>query len=240
MSELIVVRHGQASLFADDYDVLSPLGERQARLLGEHWSRVDLTPGELCSGPARRQIGTARLAAEAAAQGGSPWPEARTLPGFDEHDAFGLIKAALPGLIAQQPELGQLLAQTRDESLPPAERSGRFQILFEAVMGRWLRGELEVEGNETWPEFRERVAGGLRELLAEPGRSRRVALFTSVGPIAVLLHVGLDLPVERAFQTAWRIRNASVTRFLFRADELTLDSFNTLEHLPDPSTHTHR
>ena len=107
-------------------------------------------------------------------------------------------------------------------------------------MGRWLAGELDIEGIESWPEFRDRVSGALQELLAKPGHARRVAVFTSVGPIAVLLHVGLDLPVSRAFQTAWRIRNASVTRFLFRQAQLTLDSFNTLEHLPDPDTHTHR
>lgn len=240
MSELLVVRHGQASLFADDYDVLSDLGERQSRLLGEHWARVDVTPTELCTGPARRQVGTARLAAEAAAGAGVTWPEPRTLPGFDEHDAFGLIKAALPGMIAERPELGKLLAEARDESVPAARRSSRFQLVFEAVMGRWLAGELEIEGIERWPDFRDRVSGALGGLLAVPGRARRVAVFTSVGPIAVLLHVGLDLPVSRAFQTAWRIRNASVTRFLFREDQLTLDSFNTLEHLPDPDTHTHR
>ena len=39
MSSLALVRHGQASLFADDYDILSPLGEAQARHLGDHWAR---------------------------------------------------------------------------------------------------------------------------------------------------------------------------------------------------------
>jgi broad specificity phosphatase PhoE len=37
MSTLILVRHGQASAFEDNYDRLSSLGERQARLLGESW-----------------------------------------------------------------------------------------------------------------------------------------------------------------------------------------------------------
>ena len=39
MSLLTLVRHGQASFFQEDYDQLSPLGEQQARLLGEHWVR---------------------------------------------------------------------------------------------------------------------------------------------------------------------------------------------------------
>ena len=39
MSMLTLVRHGQASLFADNYDELSLLGQTQARLLGEFWAR---------------------------------------------------------------------------------------------------------------------------------------------------------------------------------------------------------
>ena len=42
MSRLILVRHAQASFFADSYDQLSPLGESQARALGEHWSRLGI------------------------------------------------------------------------------------------------------------------------------------------------------------------------------------------------------
>ena len=35
MSELVLVRHGQASFFSDDYDQLSPLGELQSQTLGQ-------------------------------------------------------------------------------------------------------------------------------------------------------------------------------------------------------------
>ena len=37
MSTLALVRHAQASFFADNYDQLSPVGEQQARLLGQYW-----------------------------------------------------------------------------------------------------------------------------------------------------------------------------------------------------------
>ena len=36
MSKLYFFRHGQASLGADNYDVLSPLGEEQALALGKY------------------------------------------------------------------------------------------------------------------------------------------------------------------------------------------------------------
>ena len=36
MGQLLLVRHGQASFGADDYDVLSPTGWEQGRRLGAH------------------------------------------------------------------------------------------------------------------------------------------------------------------------------------------------------------
>ena len=38
MAQLFLVRHGQASYGAADYDRLSELGWRQARWLGEHFA----------------------------------------------------------------------------------------------------------------------------------------------------------------------------------------------------------
>ena len=34
MASILMVRHGQASFGAEDYDQLSPLGQRQADLMG--------------------------------------------------------------------------------------------------------------------------------------------------------------------------------------------------------------
>ena len=50
MSSLYLVRHGQASFLADDYDVLSPLGEEQARQLGRYWARIGLRVDEVIAG----------------------------------------------------------------------------------------------------------------------------------------------------------------------------------------------
>ena len=38
----------------------------------------------------------------------------------------------------------------------------------------------------------------------------------------------------------WVIKNASLTELLFSAGKITLASFNTLPHLPDPAEHTFR
>ncbi|MCF8967887.1 histidine phosphatase family protein, partial [Pseudomonas carnis] len=36
MGSIYLIRHGQASFGADDYDVLSPIGVEQAQVLGRH------------------------------------------------------------------------------------------------------------------------------------------------------------------------------------------------------------
>src|SRR5690606_41408651 len=61
---LLLVRHGQASFGTDDYDVLSSVGEEQARLLGRALAGV--TPDLVVHGELRRQRETAVIAAEAA------------------------------------------------------------------------------------------------------------------------------------------------------------------------------
>ena len=59
VGSIYLIRHGQASFGADDYDVLSPTGIRQAEILGDHL--LNLTPGildlgELLEAPALRGL----------------------------------------------------------------------------------------------------------------------------------------------------------------------------------------
>ena len=65
MGQILLVRHGQASLFADNYDELSVLGREQARLLGEFWARRRIDFDEVYCGPRARQRQTAELAGAA-------------------------------------------------------------------------------------------------------------------------------------------------------------------------------
>ena len=74
MSNLYVVRNGQASFFAEDYDQLSLIGETQARLLGEFWARRNVVFDAVVTGPCRRHVETARLVGQAYEAAGLAWP----------------------------------------------------------------------------------------------------------------------------------------------------------------------
>lgn len=223
-----------------DYDELSEQGRAQATALGEHLAASGYRFDAVYTGPARRHHDTAALAAEAVRAAGLPWPDAQELPLLDEHDAFGLFRVASD--LKDEPELvAELEALSRTTTL--AERSVAFQRVFEQLMTRWLQGRLEPEGVETWPQFRERVLAGLQHIVgrASEGSGSRVLAFSSVGPLAVLLQRALATDDVASFRTAWRLRNASLTSFVFDGrGRVTLDGFNALPHLPRPRTWTFR
>ena len=80
MSRLILVRHSQASFFADNYDRLSPLGEQQARALGEHWVKLGIGFDEVIVGPRERQIETEQIVRSVYEANGRPWPRPKSAP----------------------------------------------------------------------------------------------------------------------------------------------------------------
>ena len=237
MSVLTLVRHAQASLFAANYDELSDLGREQSRLLGQYWARqIDFD--EVYCGPRLRQQQTAEIVGAVYSQAGRRWPEPVVLPELDEYDFASLLRHLAPVLSDQDAAFAELLARhRRDESGP--DRSRNFQKMFEALTLYWATVAVAVEGIEAFPAFRERVAHGLRRVTQAPGSGRRVALFTSAGFIGTAVRLALDAPDRTALEVNWRVRNCSLTEFVFTRNRFTLDSFNAIPHLEGPALLTY-
>jgi broad specificity phosphatase PhoE len=232
---LVLVRHGQASLFTDNYDRLSPLGEQQARLLGEHWKKLGEAFDEVITGPRQRQIDTARIVAET--MGTLPSP--RVVEHFDEMHAEELLRKKLPELSLQHASLRALIADLSSTSDRAGQLKG-FQRVFEAVMGMWIRGEIDAPEVESWQAFCARVASGIGSLRAGDARGRRVVAFTSAGTIAAAMRSALDLSDEKMLDLAGVIHNASITELAFTRTRLTPMTFNALPHILDRSLITSR
>lgn len=81
MPVVFLVRHGQASMHAEDYDVLSELGREQARIVGDELRRRGLRTPLVITGSLRRQRDTA---AEALPEFGTPVLDER----WDESEAL--------------------------------------------------------------------------------------------------------------------------------------------------------
>jgi broad specificity phosphatase PhoE len=239
MSSLMLVRHAQASFFADDYDRLSEVGRAQASLLGQHWVRRGLVVDEVYTGPRCRQQQTAELAGVVYGQAGARWPEPVVFPEFDEYDLVGLLHVLAPELARQDRAFAELMARYHQSEDDPS-RARNFQKAFEALTGHWVTAGHLLTGLETWPAFRARVQRGMRRILERPGHGRRVAVFTSGGFIGTAVQLALDSPDRMALEMSWRIRNCALTEFVFTRERLTLDGFNAVPHLEKPELWTYR
>jgi broad specificity phosphatase PhoE len=239
MSRLILVRHAQASFFADSYDQLSPLGESQARALGEHWMRHGLAFDEIVVGPRQRQIQTEQIVRAVYNANGATWPTAEVQPEFDEHGVDQLLGSPLEKLLQAHPALQPLAADYRQAAVPE-QIQRTFQRLFEAVGHLWCSGAPGTESIESWNSFYSRVESGLRRVLERPGRNRTIGVFTSVGNITATLCFVLGCTPSKALELGWRLRNCSVTELIFSGNRITLDHLNDMAHLTDRDTWTFR
>src|SRR5947209_16295625 len=96
MSSLTLVRHAQASFFADDYDQLSAIGQQQSRLLGEFWVRGGLHIDDVYAGPRQRHQQTAMAVATVFEQAGLRFPQPVVLRELDEYDLRGVMNCLAP------------------------------------------------------------------------------------------------------------------------------------------------
>jgi broad specificity phosphatase PhoE len=164
VGQIVLVRHGQASWGAADYDVLSALGERQSAATGA--LLAGLRPDAVVHGAMRRQRRTAEVLAGAAG-----WDVVPTLDAdWDEMDHLGVLDA-----------------QPRDFDGEPDAR--QFQAWFEKATARWLSGEHDADYRESWSVFGDRVLAALDRVA-----DGTTVVVTSGGPVSVVVAALLGSP----------------------------------------------
>jgi broad specificity phosphatase PhoE len=213
MSTLTVVRHGQARPFDSNPDQLSELGQEQARRLASYWKQTGVVFDEAWSGSLTRQKQTAELAISQPIQISGDW---------NEYDAGGIVRHYAPPYEFEE----------------GADRNRKFQKVFEPAMLSWIAAE-QHPTVETWAAFRDRVLRGLRQIQDGPP-NRSVVLFTSGGPISVLVQTAIGAAERSFLEVNWRVKNCSITEFTFSKDRLSLDTFNSTPHLDTPGLRTFR
>lgn len=216
MASLYLVRHGQASFGADNYDVLSDLGGRQCRLLGEWWKERGFAPERVFAGPMHRH----QQSLQAFSAGLGRALDFSVLPGVAEFDHENVLEVYQPEFVDKAAIL-RFLADT------PQPRQA-FHKIFTAAIERWHDGRYDSEYKEAWPVFRQRVLAAFDELRKDGGDA---IVFTSGGTISVMVQAVLGLDDARCFALNGITVNSSVTRLLYRAEETTLHHFNNTAHL---------
>lgn len=232
MGSIYLIRHGQASFGAEDYDVLSSMGERQSELLGSHLAQTGLRLDRAVSGSLFRQSHTGRLVLQQLLDA----PALQTDPAFNEFDAEGVIHALLPALQPYEPKAVEIMRNA-------AHNRAEFQRLFVRLLETWIAGDYDAPALQSWQAFLDQVRGGLERLLAGATSREQIAVFTSGGTITALLHLLTGMPVSSAFAMNWQIVNTSLSCLKFQGERVTLASFNSHAHLQllnTPSLITYR
>lgn len=215
---LLLVRHGQASYGAADYDNLSERGQLQSRRLGEWLVRGGHRFGVVVVGGMRRHRQTAEGIAEAFAARGLSLPAPVADDGFAEFD--------------HQAVFGAYLARDPEHPIAVASRSGQPRdvgAMLQAALLAWARDEL-AGLPESWSAFGQRVqsAGDRLEALAGDGEA---LVLSSGGVISRLAQMALDVPDTRAVELNLSLRNSALSEFHPHGGRLRLGSWNALPHL---------
>ncbi|MEX6503760.1 histidine phosphatase family protein [Pseudomonas zhanjiangensis] len=224
MGSIYLIRHGQASFGADDYDVLSPIGIRQAEMLGSHLAQLGIRIDRCLSGDLRRQQHTANAALKQLSEAGLATPTLEIDAAFNEFDADAVIRGLLPGILPEEPEAMHVLRNA-------AQQRAEFQRLFARLIGRWVSGTYDPPELQSWTTFVEQVQGGLTRLLEQAESKQNIAVFTSGGTITALLHLITGVPADKVFELNWQIVNTSLSCLKFRGTQVSLASFNSHVHL---------
>lgn len=224
MSEIYFVRHGQASFGEKDYDCLSPIGIRQAKLLARHMLHTKKSFDAMYCGSMVRQKSTAQELTECFSKTGFPVPDTHVSPDFDEYDSFSVWDSQLPLMLKEDPALSVTIEKAyRDRK--------SFQKIFEVVMFRWVSGNYDQKGVSTWADFKKRVIKGVSKIMETHGSGRKIIVFTSGGPISAVVQYALGLSNEKTIELAWQVLNSSVTRFKYSSNGIMLFGFNDIAHI---------
>lgn len=240
MSRLLLIRHGQASLGAADYDVLSPLGAVQSQALGRHLARMIDPPDAIYAGPRKRQRDTAAHLVAAAREQGADFPDPTERLEFDEYPALALMRDALASLCDVDDGVRSLIDVWRATEVGSREHRRAFERAFQAAMKVWHDGRVAHPEIEPFAAFQARVAAGLRGVVERHPRGHTVLVVTSAGPVGVMMALAQDLPTWSGLRASFVVHNAALTELAYRPDGLQLRSFNALPHLTDRGHVTHR
>ena len=224
MSELIFVRHGQASFGKESYDKLSDLGARQAKLLAKHWRDMGEQFDHIYAGTLLRQKETAEQLIPLVK--GSP-----TRPyfkaAFNEYNGDSLLRIYMRDHLSRDKVNAAKEWPIKDERV--------FQNLFELATAKWIKNELKPSiadsDFESWETFKNRVYRAIDETMEAHTSGSKVLISTSGGVIAMALQKVLNFPDEHVISTNWMIHNSSVTRVRYGNDKVSLTQFNSLPHM---------
>jgi broad specificity phosphatase PhoE len=214
MPTVLLVRHGQASFGAADYDVLSEVGRRQADITAASLAERDYHPARLLSGTLRRQQETA------AAFGALGAPDLEVDPRWDEFLTDDVLAHHSDSALRIEGDGAGATLTNRS-----------FQAALEPALAEWVAHAERSPTSQTWPQFSGAAPAALEELAADLDTGETAVIVTSGGAIAAAVGAVLGAPAEVFAALNRSLVNAGVTKLVIGATGINVLTVNDHSHL---------
>jgi broad specificity phosphatase PhoE len=201
MSKIFLIRHGQASFGAENYDLLSDIGREQASALGEYFLTHQISFDAIIHGQMSRQTETAQIMAQAKQFSGDLILD----KGADEFDSDRLLAYYLPILA----ETSEAFHQKINSEQKWFSNAKDFELIFRALIALWQQDK--TCPFESWSVFRNRSLNLLNRIRKAHGANKKIALVTSGGLISATIQAILGFDDQTFMDMNLTINNASVT-----------------------------
>jgi len=218
MTDIYFIRHAQASFGARDYDQISPLGHRQARILADYFIDEQIYFPVIFTGSKQRQVDTAKIVVSRFNDNGVRI-SLNILTELDEFDSFNALKNYKSDIFNDAP----YLLEDLDRSLLNYKS---FKKVFVKVLQWSISGK-----TETFQIFKDRVRSGIQTVVNESKHHKKVAVVTSGGVLSIAMQMACGLSDAEAIDLVWHFYNTSITLFYIEGNNLELKLDNSVVHL---------
>ena len=206
MTQVLIIRHGQANTGArdhDTYDNLSTLGHQQSKWLGEYFEFIGLAFDRVYSGNLRRQKDTAFSINQREV-------EHVIDKRLNEFDYFGLTE-----------DLSERFG------IPYPTNQNQFKVQIHTLLTYWKENKIS-SSIETFENFSQRIL----EIVTEISKQKEKALLvSSTGVIASLVADLLNVPMEERPNLLLSVSHTSLNRFERICGDLKPTLFCATPHL---------
>jgi|ERR1017187_9552970 broad specificity phosphatase PhoE len=232
MSKIILIRHGQASYGAANYDNLSDKGIEQSKALGEYFVKQKIKLDKIYVGKLKRHLQTYEAFSSTFADNKIQLPKPVFLQEFNEHHGNETLKLAFDDFIKQYAH-AKILADEIKEN--PKQQRRNSLLIFEMFFKEFTSGRFtfEHESVQSWVDFRIQTKKGIEIIKKEIASSETVGVFTSGGTKSSIIGDVLGVNEEQIANFNLVMKNTSFSQMLFSKNNLNLLTLNETPHLTD-------
>ena len=228
------MRHGQASIFSDNYDQLSEKGYLQSEFLGAFFKSNNVIFDQVFIGPLKRHKQT--LDGILKIQGQNEM-QPSILEGLREHQGFTILKSILRKLIEHDKAIKTLVNQKWTDQKDQIKHHIR---IYENFASRWAKGEFDymVKNQQNWTQFIEAVTISIEYIKSQSEKIKTTLVVTSGGPKAIAYGQALQLSPIEMMDVSWQIYNCAISEFISFERSFSLKKFNNVSFFEDMEMRT--